>query len=542
MQPDQKTIEATLAEIEQLCKEKGDSLIIKVNRREDDSAFGLAQVWAIFEQCKLSHVAFRESWLNQITGSCGGAFELAVYHVSATMRQIGVSIPTLMKRGRVAPPNFAVMDDEKWEGPKVLKFPDRNPAPQPQQPIARTDGSSFSLPPPSQNGNVSQQDVNNAGRRGSSDADVNRLLDAAAQLAKQKDELAEQRHRFELQSMQQAFEARLTALTNQLQSKPTAPVTPPPTIIDQATQLIPLVTPLVAIFMDRSEKRDAQTLALAEKAEERNRALLLELKEAFAKKADGNTEVSQMYAKMAESMGAMANVSFQIMHQAKETMGAAEPENPMIEVVGRLADVVQTLGTKYLDVASKRPTIPIQSQPGKQLPAQTTANAPQQQQQNAAQPNPVEEMEKMIRDHVDVNRVADFFFEILNTNEMQIALTQVGGDPTDLMKVRLGAWLLNAENYAYAMSLAEAITAGAVKRGYKDEAEQPKTNAAPPTPTPTPTPQPVPAQVATFPKKETAPVVTVVPEPEPEEEEDDEVEDAEIVPAVSVAKEVDPFD
>lgn len=74
--------------------------------------------------------------------------------------------------------------------------------------------------------------------------------------------------------------------------------------------------------------------------------------------------------------------------------------------------------------------------------------------------NVVDYLEQIIREKYEpIEYVAKVFVEGLQRPEMIAALEEVEGDPEKLIANRLGAWLLEAENYAYIERLVETLEA-----------------------------------------------------------------------------------
>lgn len=71
-------------------------------------------------------------------------------------------------------------------------------------------------------------------------------------------------------------------------------------------------------------------------------------------------------------------------------------------------------------------------------------------------PDAVEQLEQMIREHADVNVVAQFFFKALATEEMQAALEEHGDIP-NLLGAKLGTWMQDLGNMAYMTQLGQTL-------------------------------------------------------------------------------------
>lgn len=528
-------------------KDYGDAFTVKVMRRNGAGDPYPAQ-WAAFGRATMSQVINRELWLERlIPRDSGGVYELTVLPTQQSDRIVVMGAFPVFKEGstRGGPPDLTAFHASDWNGPNELLYPrEVKPAGQASGAVVLNGGSSVNgvsvngqtLQQPT----VSTQDARNAVANDTASATANKLLDAAAQLEKQRLALTEERHKFELETLKKSNDAQMSELKNQMMrmesllNQPRAEVKSQ-SITEQLPTLLAAITPLIGLFLKSGEDKQQFMVAMFDKNAEKQNAAMEKLLDAIKSKPLGDENNSKMLTQMMEALAQSAKLSFQVIHQAREVANAdaGAPPNPIVDGIGRIAEAVEKTAASYFGMLQKRPVFVT---PGQQ--ANGTVNGvavtqqntqqhqpqqlpPQTQQQNQ-DPTALPEMEsniipaaanvvpftpkasvdttpppskslvnikEMMLKHEDPAKVVAAIFEgWANDKEFEAEVTAVGGDPTELFLKHIGeTWLkADAKNIEYAQKVGALLVEEAQKRGMVSPEEKgEEESAATENPTPT---------------------------------------------------------
>lgn len=486
VQPITPTADETVAAIVEKAKVSGDRFIIKVLRRKGFS--GLLEHIATLGDATVQHAAAPETWLPQLCG--GGEYGLSAYHHEAPTQRVG-NILHLSLRGQSLEVSGKAVRARTWEGPPTLIFP------QVGEEFVTPSSLLGGLPPPPTGGTPAAT----PGTQANSDVlsyvrslEERLRLDALsrekemaereARLRREIDAREEQLRREQLEAkLRTEFDARQRDLETRLAAHGSKE--------DGNVKLLAVLAPVIAEFLKQQHEMRVMSSRQSQEAAQQQLVMLKELTskpqgmtpemtilvETLRSQASGGGVggvYADMMTRMVDAMGAVSKTSVSMIEAIADLqLGSAPQEHPVLAAVKEGIKAMSALssgaekGARSVVQQARHPH-------PTSLPPPPVPRAPQGQPQAFAgyQPPAVQDIDSvtklkmLIQDkHEPVAEVAVFFFDAIQTPEMQQELKAVDQDIQKLVAKHLGAWVLVPENSEYLNRLGEALQAEGVRRG-----------------------------------------------------------------------------
>jgi hypothetical protein len=484
----------TAGEMERLkavADEKGDDFIIQVFR-QDTMTSAQQDRAATFGSATVAHFATPETWIPEILG--GGYYRLAALHATDTSKVIAMISGISIQAPRKNPPNFAAVDRDDWQGPKVLKYPKRE-----SQQAAAAIGPFVGSPGAGTAPQVGSgaRDQSPGGGSGASSIEAQLAL---INFQRQHDAEA---LRLTLEAQAKAQERQFSAfmeMVKAISSKPAAPPPPPDKpLIDQIVPLVAAFTPLVTVIM--GQRKDDAKAALEREAKREERAaldraesmkMLLSMNE---KASAASGDLLKVVSPMVDAVAQMGRTVLQNVTMLREIQGEPPEEEGL---TGVLKEGIRALGPALGDwLAAKEaakagatpaPQPPRQLPPGQ--PPQNGATAPQAPAPEAGDPDdPTDEaappdfatvpaadllngIETAVREHIGTDELAGAYLDSLTKNAGVRDAVNAAGGTLPFFQKRLGPWIMDPKpgkdgvlNSTYLRSLVGALKTAAQQRG-----------------------------------------------------------------------------
>ncbi len=370
------TFDEVIQTLTAVAKEKGDDWRVKVFRRAGPAA--PMESVAVIDGATTDHLANPETWLVPMCGG-GPHYVLSAYHQSDPNVLVASVIPPVINIPP-RPVDPSVFGRPNWNGPRRLVFALNTvvPAapPQPTQPAAPL-GGFWSGPPGAGGGNGGEpaprtQPTLPLPAPGAS------LPEAAllAQIAADRQALADQRHKMEVEAARREAQEQVKRLEQKLadlgekMARPAAP--PAPTLMEQLPTLIAALAPILQNMEQRraEDRRLAQEIeARREEREERRREEQARERQAMMDRISAQTaESAKASAANTEALGMMARTMVQTIASTQELLAQAAPPPPDEGLAGILKAGLAALG-EYM-AASKAAQVDAAAQRAAALGAQ----------------------------------------------------------------------------------------------------------------------------------------------------------------------------
>lgn len=505
--------EETLALINVKAKELGDNFQLKVLRKR--FAGGLPELVANLADASVAHIINPETWLPRLAGG-GPIFVMQVYHAADPNFQVGaplqVNVPTDGQPPKVPSEiDIRAVKAGNWKGPATLLFPTAEEA---KRGEANFSGYSVpsSLPPAAPViGSHAANLVPVAGmtpQPGAISAEnaalLHRIQQEREQLERTRAELAEEKHRNELNELRRESDQRMKDFESRITAVTTRPAEPKTDLAQMIATLAASLTPLlVEVFkgqdqmkmamLKSQEQTQAQTqmilLKMLDKPKDDSSERMFDKFERIMEKSQA-TQVPQttMLHSMMEAMSTITNSTLDLAERAADlNMGGGRPDDhPALKAIKEGVKAVGSLMQGYQGFLPPQAGAGQLGIPGTPPPQLAPAHAPQPGapvvQPAAAAPTvapppgqqrvpgntTLEQLENAIKMKLPVDDVARAYVQAIATKDASVleALDKSGGDPAQMVTDRLGAHIMqNPDLVPYLNALSEAVNKYGEKAG-----------------------------------------------------------------------------
>jgi hypothetical protein len=466
-------------------QQDGDDWRVKIARQ--DSPNGRIESLATFDAATVEQIANADSWIPPLMGGTGSSGSYLLYLTHSVDRKVGRTTAMIRLPALAGAPiasdkiNWATVDSPGWMGPKALVYPTPNS-------MGTGGAPSGSVSPRQTNGvpPVPSFDPNRPG------ADVDY---ARAQLAAERERLAEDRRKAEIEAIrresqeaQRRSDAHLAELRDLVktvasQKAPTTDITQ--TITTIVAAITPLVAPLLTsrsaaevervraeqarIEREESRRREDQQREEARAAEAQKRQDTL-----MERVANQGAEVAKVMAAMSEASATMTRTMLQTMTSAIEMGLGAKPQEE--EGWSGIAKAFfSAMGERVAVGMTQPPAAPA-------LPPRPAAPATPQQPFSGAQPPAAAGNEVSVLDQIvmriaqrdpDINGLAGAIIAAMQSDEeTQAAIESAGGNIITMFQSRLGnEWANDPANQQYAAALLTQLAPLAKAAGLASDEE-----------------------------------------------------------------------
>ena len=507
---------------------EGDNWRVKVFRKRIGGSYPFPIHLATLDGANLDQLANAEMWLPVLSGG-GPIYELEVFHASDVARYAGGGRLRFTVQGEERAVSRDVVKQANWHGPSTILYPLA------AEPGAES-GPIFSAPPPpngsgsgvtlvggstpggQQGGYASgygQASAYGAGS-GAGFGPSAEMRVALAELEAMKRDLAERQRREELSQIERKHRMEMLELEAkfkaQSQAQMQAAAVPQKSPTEVIAAIIGAATPLLAAVMEsqkasRAEQQQAlqaiqqQNMLLMTKALEKPSIdpIMQQMMDRMAKAVEDRPKPGAEMEPILEAFSRMTRMSTNSVAMAADLIArnSGQEEHPAMNIVREVRAAVEAVseGIKASRIQPPaRPPPQALPQGYGEMPQQALPPPPQQQAQ-APQPQApaeparpatlLEQIEKRIRAHEDVEAVGAQLLDAIAAAEPSVAegMYAAGGSIIDLFQMRLGSWLnAEAKNGPYIMELAKYLTSEAEKRGMLASADEaaPEADAASP--------------------------------------------------------------
>lgn len=475
-------------------QQDGDDWRVKIARQ--DSPNGRVESLATFDAATVEQIANADSWIPPLMGGTGASGIYLLYLTHSVDRKVGRTTAMLRLPALAGPPiasdkiNWALVDAPGWMGPKALVYPTPDRLGTGGTPSGGTAPRAANGVPP-----VPSYDPNRPG------TDVEY---ARAQLAAERERLAEDRRKAEIEAIrresqeaQRRSDAHLSELRDLVktvasQKAPTTDITA--TITTIVAALGPIISPILAgksaaevervraeqarIEREESRRREDQQREEARAAEAQKRQDTL-----MERVANQGAEVAKVMAAMSEASATMTRTMLQTMTSAIEMgLGAKPPEEEGWSGIAKA--FFSAMGERAAMSMTQPPAAPPVLPPRAPAASQGNGAAPQQPFNGTGggngangSGNSLSVLDQIVvriaqRDP-NVGDLADAIITAMQTDdEMQAALEAAGGDIVNVFASRLGTeWANDSTNQQYAALLLGRLAPKAKAAGLASEEE-----------------------------------------------------------------------
>lgn len=498
----------------------GDDLTVKLYRKRGGhlAAAGIPDVLATLSGARLAHVANPEMWIPRLAGA--GSFLISVYSSDDQVRPLTAYIPFFVE-GPSREVDLDAVVDPNWRGPARLDWPERR-APQQQG------GYSVNLAPPALPlASAPQTQTSGTGAPGAhfpqqqTASTVDRHI--ADWMAQKERELAEARAALDLERERLRSEARFAQLEAKLAAQaeaarvaavapPLPPAPPKESIADILKAGMPLIQQVLTgqqemrlAMMEVSQAQQAEMrelmksvltrpaidpamLALIERRDANEQPASAVLTQTVAVMTTMMENTMSMARVVAESSGAPAEspalMAFREITSAVEKIATASMQAPKPKprpwrqpgppTAGAAPASGGAVGASPVPTTSAGALPPASNVVPFQRPSEAVVDGNEQTQQlggvDGLEEGLLGQLEQMIRDHEEPEKVAAFLVSIFNSAEFQDALQAANGSIPMLFQARLGAWSMDAANLPYGQALLDQVVEQGTAAGiFQDE-------------------------------------------------------------------------
>ena len=460
------TLEEAIPLISDRVAADGDDWRVKVFRRA--SMVALNETLAIFDNATAEQILSPEPWLSRFAGGSGrgGFYSLRVVHSkdrTADRPTAIFQIPSIP--GDPLAPNPKIVREPGWNGPPTLTYPDEIPAPSKKNGAVPWSGS------PDSPTRVPRHPADDAG------GGTGPLL---AELQREREKLAEERHRMEMDSVRREAEAdrkRMDQRIADLAAKLDRPqvIEPRQDPMETISKVIAAVgaafAPVIPMFVESRKaaaeaeaKRMERESIREEKREARESALMEKI-------ATQSSESAKVIGVFTESLSTVARSMVQTVAMVGELRGGEPQDDGIMGVLkaGISAWAEAQARAPAPPPQQALPQHPVAPRPPPPAPvptaAEPAADAPGTEEVEVSPSEMVDMLADSIRSRTDEKELAPDIVEAFGEPEFISALKAEGGI-LPAIKARLGEeWAQDAANVAYIQRLFTIVDQIAVQKG-----------------------------------------------------------------------------
>lgn len=500
------TSDQTIQQLQEKATKDGDEFTVKVLRRPHLSM--PAQLMASLEGANLAHFTSPELWVPDLCG--GGKYMLQCFHASDGTKQIGGYVSFSVDQTEPRDVNIDAVKAPGWHGPAILQYPKKE---QPRQAASEFSLYDVRSPPGPNSGDSANKQPAWVGQPGggvhranygedpNSFASQARALESERRaLEKERLDNANEKHRSEIETLKKSHDSELRGLEARLEAKiaTARPAGPDPMLEFMKMQAEDRRAQQGRDAEDRradrerQDKADARFMMLFEKLSDRKERdpfeTVAKVAELIKPKNDDSVLMKTMH-NMVEMQGTMMGAAMDFVDTASRLqLGGGADDNEPGWMKG-IDKVVKGIGA-MAKAQTGRPPAPMPQVPQQQMqgipaggvaqpipqhpgaapgsyatqpapPAQPTPGAP------PAAPVPnglqqeltiIEQLEVAIRNHHNIQEIAQALLTRLNDPSIEAALAESGGDFERVVNKRLGEWAKESpSNAAYLKNLFKEV-------------------------------------------------------------------------------------